>query len=130
MPKLSCRYLPCACTLACLLLSCAWTTPLRAQQYSPEYNACHSRAKNVVQEGVCDQAELGKQDDRLNKAYKQVMLQLASDPAKQTALRNEERTWLKRRDYECKINGATIDDGCLMRQTAERADLLEKQINF
>ncbi|MGI4755758.1 MAG: lysozyme inhibitor LprI family protein [Janthinobacterium lividum] len=86
--------------------------------------------KNLVQEGVCDQSELGKQDDRLNKAYKQLMSQYASDPARQASLRTEERTWLKKRDYNCKINGTTIDDGCLMTQTAQRADTLEKQIKF
>ncbi len=112
------------------LVALAPATPALAQQYSATYAACHARAKNPVQETVCDQSELGKQDDRLNKAYKQVMSQYAGDPAKQTALRNEERTWLKKRDYDCKINGTTIDDECLMRQTAQRADLLEKQVKF
>ncbi|MGI4757657.1 MAG: lysozyme inhibitor LprI family protein [Janthinobacterium lividum] len=112
-------------------LLAAATTPLTfAQQFSPEYLSCHARAKNLVQEGVCDQSELGKQDDRLNKAYKQLMSQYASDPARQASLRTEERTWLKKRDYNCKINGTTIDGGCLMTQTAQRADTLEKQIKF
>ena len=115
---------------ASLLMAALAPCVLVAQQYTPEYNSCHARAKNLVQEGVCDQAELGKQDDRLNKAYKQVMSQYASDPAKQSALRTEERTWLKKRDYDCKINGTTIDDECLMRQTAQRADVLEKQVKF
>ena len=66
----------------------------------------------------------------MNKAYKQLMSQYATDPGRQASLRTEERTWLKKRDYDCKINGATIDDGCLMTQTAERADALEKQIKF
>ena len=98
--------------------------------YSAEYNSCMGRAHGTVQQGMCAQTELSAQDARLNKAYQQVMHQYASDPAKQTALRTEERSWLKKRDYQCKVDGNTIDNGCLMQQTAARADALEGQIKF
>ena len=98
--------------------------------YSAEYNNCMGRAHGTVQQGMCAQSELTTQDARLNKAYQQLMHQYASDPAKQGALRTEERSWLKKRDYQCKVDGNTIDNGCLMQQTAARADVLEGQIRF
>jgi uncharacterized protein YecT (DUF1311 family) len=98
---------------------------------SQEFAACEARAgTNTVQSGICAQREMATQDARLNKAYQQVMQQLARDPAKKIALRDEERSWLKQRDYECKVDGQTIDSGCLVRKTAARADVLENQIRF
>ena len=97
--------------------------PAARAQYSADYDACSARAKsNTVQIGMCAQQELGKQDARLNKAYQALMTQLAADPAKKTELRDSERSWLKQRDYSCKIDGDTIDNDCLMRKTAMRAD--------
>ncbi len=81
---------------------------------------------NTVQNGMCSQQELGKQDARLNKAYQALMAQY-KEPAKKLELRDGERSWLKQRDYSCKIDGNTVDDGCLMEKTAARADELEKQ---
>lgn len=98
---------------------------------SQRYLACQSRAQgNTVQEGICAQTEIAAQDARLNKADQQVMRQLASKPQQRTALRNAERSWLKRRDYECKIDQETIDTGCLVTKTAERANELESQVRF
>jgi uncharacterized protein YecT (DUF1311 family) len=101
------------------------------QGLSQRYAACHARASgNTVQEGICAQSEMASQDARLNKAYQQVMHQLATDPTKQMALRTEERSWLKERDYQCKVDGQTIDDSCLVAKTAIRANELESQIRF
>ncbi len=98
---------------------------------SAGYEACRTRAHgSTVQLGVCAQAELAKQDARLNKAYQQVMHQLAHTPERQAALRDEERSWIKQRDYECKIDGDTIDNSCLVNKTTDRADTLERQIHF
>ena len=99
--------------------------------FSDKYVACHARAHgNTVQDGICAQSEMASQDARLNKAYQQVMQQLANDPGKKTTLRDEQRSWLKKRDYDCKVDGNTIDDGCLMTKTATRANELEKMIHF
>ena len=89
------------------------------------------RAHNsTVQQGMCEMKELTNQDARLNKAYQQLMQQYAGHDDKKTALRTEERSWLKKRDYDCKVDHETIDDSCLVKKTAERADELEKQIKF
>ncbi|GAM02461.1 MULTISPECIES: lysozyme inhibitor LprI family protein [Sphingomonas] len=98
---------------------------------SPAYINCMNRAGgNIVQTGVCTQREAAVQDDRLNKAYQQVMRQLASRPAVKTALRDQQRRWIRERDYSCKINGDTIDTGCIVTKTALRADQLERQVRF
>ena len=98
---------------------------------SDRYTACQARARgNTVQGGICAQTEMASQDARLNKAYQQVMRQLASQPAQRIALRDEQRSWLKARDYECKIDGETIDTACLVTKTATRANELERKIRF
>ena len=98
---------------------------------SAKYRACQARAEgNTVQIGICAQAEMASQDARLNKAYQQVMRQLASKNAERLALRSEQRSWLKARDYECKVDQETINNSCLVAKTAVRADELESMIRF
>ncbi len=73
---------------------------------------------------------MAAQDARLNKAYQQVMGQLATDPSKKDALRSEQRSWLKKRDYDCKLDHQTINSSCIVGKTAARANELEKMIRF
>lgn len=110
-------------------------TPVSAQEITPglsdRYTGCVARAgRNTVQSGLCAQSELAAQDARLNKSYQQVMRQLASQPARRTALRNAQRSWLRARDYACKIDQDTIDNTCLVTRTAARANELESRIRF
>jgi len=98
---------------------------------SREYETCMSRAgSNTVQSGMCAQKEITAQDGRLNKAYKQVMQQLASNPARRNALRDRQRSWIKARDYACNIDGGTFDMNCVVERTASRADTLEGMVRF
>ncbi len=98
---------------------------------SAKYRACQSRAGgNTVQSGMCAQTEMASQDARLNKAYQQVMRQLANKPDLRNSLRNEQRSWLKARDYDCKVDSETINNSCLVAKTAVRADELETKIRF
>ncbi|WP_207105762.1 lysozyme inhibitor LprI family protein [Sphingomonas sp. CFBP 8760] len=98
---------------------------------SDRYTACASRAgTNTVQQGICAQSEIAAQDARLNKAYQQVMRQLAKTPDKRLALRTAQRSWLKARDYECKIDQETINSTCLVMKTATRANELESMVRF
>jgi uncharacterized protein YecT (DUF1311 family) len=120
-----------AAILACGYASAVLAQPPEPQGLSDKYLACHARAKsNTVQDGLCAQVEMSAQDARLNKAYQQVMHQLDNDPPKKTTLRDEQRSWLKKRDYDCKVDGNTIDDGCLVTKTAIRANELEKMVRF
>ncbi len=108
--------------------------PVAAQDssnLSAAFKSCAARAgSNTVQVNMCAQREVAAQDDRLNKAYQRVMRQLANDPGAKTRLRDEERRWIAERDYSCKINGTTIDSGCVVLKTAARADVLESQVRF
>ena len=105
--------------------------PSMSSHLSPAFMACLGRAgQNTVQRSVCAEREVGAQDDRLNKAYQQVMHQLANDPAGHTKLRDEERSWIKERDYTCKVNGDTVDSACVVMKTAVRADDLEARVHF
>ena len=124
----------CPAFAALALVAAAAAAPAMAQDspnLSAKFMTCYARAgSSIVQRGVCSQAEVGKQDDRLNKAYQQVMGQMSHDPAAKAALRTQERAWIKERDYSCKINSETIDDGCVVMKTASRADELESRIHF
>ena len=113
------------------LIAAALAIPVAHAQYSQQYNDCMARTHGAtVQQGMCAQAELTKQDDRLNKAYQQVMGQFPQGAPQRIQLRDEERSWLKKRDYDCKLNGDTIDNGCLLDKTKARADELEKRIHY
>ena len=98
---------------------------------SSEYEACMARAgTKIVQTGMCAQKEIGAQDGRLNKAYRQIMQQFQTNPARRMALRDPQRAWLKARDYACDIDGGTFDMNCVVERTAKRADELERMIRF
>ena len=117
-----------------LAVTAVAATPAAAQtspNLSSTFTGCISRAgHNTVQRNICAQREVGSQDDRLNKAYQRVMRQLASDPAKKLALRQQERRWITERDYTCKVNDNTVDNSCVVMKTAARADELESQVKF
>lgn len=46
------------------------------------------------------------------------------------ARRAEQRSWLKARDYECKVDQETINSSCLVAKTANRANELDGMIRF
>lgn len=80
----------------------------------------------------CYDIELSVQDGRLNQAYKMVMQRLPAP--RKTALRNEERAWIKRRDALCQRHaapeaGGTMYDvmlsSCLVDETIKRTIALE-----
>ena len=122
----------CACSITLAQRTFAQPTTVQSPRgLSPAYGACLTRARsNTVQLAMCEQTEMAAQDARLNKAYQQVMSQLAKDPSRQTALRNEQRSWLKERDYGCKVDDQTVDSSCVVGKTASRANELERMIRF
>jgi uncharacterized protein YecT (DUF1311 family) len=68
-------------------------------------------------------------DDRLNKAFTELLRQ--SDAEHARGLRLEERRWIKKRDYDCKVNDmGTVDNNCMLNQTSSRADELQGQLKF
>lgn len=133
IPRLTAAAVTLACCTA-LLAQPAFSQPTAVQSphgLSAEYAQCLERARrNTVQLAMCEQTEMAAQDARLNKAYQQVMGQLATDPSKKDALRSEQRSWLKKRDYDCKLDHQTINSSCIVGKTAARANELEKMIRF
>nr|WP_176704568.1 lysozyme inhibitor LprI family protein [Pseudomonas sp.]QDK64895.1 hypothetical protein pA62H2_p45 [Pseudomonas sp.] len=100
--------------------------------YSPVYTACVSSAGGVTSNlSDCGDAELAKQDARLNKAYKFAMTVLPAENKRK--LRDAQVLWVKFRDADCGMNysltGGTMDilngSGCELSMTRERADSLE-----
>ena len=100
--------------------------------YSAEYSACLDKSGGVTMNVLdCISAETARQDDRLNKAYKEIMGEL--DPARKKQLRNVQRLWIKYRDANCGFyadpdGGSTARinaNDCFLIETAERAKELE-----
>lgn len=123
-----------AILIGAMIAGTAFAAPASAQtspNLSAAFQGCLARARgNTVQSNLCAQRESSAQDDRLNKAYQRVMRQLGNDPRAKAALRTEERRWIAERDYKCKVNGDTMDSGCVVFRTAARADALERRIRF
>jgi uncharacterized protein YecT (DUF1311 family) len=119
---------PTRCLPLALLLS-ASLPGMAAAELSETYRQCMTAANNkTVQVNICIQQETARQDARLNKAYQALMKQL--DKPAQTKLRDEERRWIKKRDYDCNLGDSTTDVDCVLTRTDQRADELEKQLKF
>jgi uncharacterized protein YecT (DUF1311 family) len=118
-------------------------TPASAQtakqieaRYSRDYNRCLNSgdAANGATYAMreCNSAEIGRQDVRLNQAYKMVMARLNA-PQKKT-LRMSERTWILERDAQCRREAAEAEGGtlqpilyggCILNETIKRTMWLE-----
>jgi len=68
-------------------------------------------------------AQLGQEDARLNRAYQLRVAQLRNNPGKLTELRRQETDWITERDQKCGKDAA-----CLAKATKERADYLEQLV--
>jgi uncharacterized protein YecT (DUF1311 family) len=124
-----------------ITLGLAWalatvTLPLAAHaqeaQLTKQFSACMDKADGVTQHMVeCIDAEIKRQDARLNKAYKALVADL--NPERKKQLLQAQRAWLKFRDTNCAFyydpEGGTIARvqavDCLMTMTANRATELE-----
>lgn len=117
-------------------LAAATTMPLavHAQEINltKQFSVCMDKADGVTQHMVeCIDAEIKRQDARLNKAYKAVVADL--NPERKKQLLEAQRAWLKFRDTNCAFyydpDGGTIARvqavDCLMTMTASRAKELE-----
>lgn len=129
-------------TLFALALAAALLAPPAAAASSidveKEYSATYTRCLRTgdAARGVtpamagCINAELARQDKRLNTAYAGAMARLS--PKAKTNLRTVQRAWIKTRDAECSANltGGTIDfierPSCHLNLTIERAVELER----
>lgn len=124
-----------------ITLGLAWalaatTMPLAAHaqevKLTKQFGVCMDKADGVTQHMVeCIDAEIKRQDARLNKAYKALVADL--NPERKKQLLEAQRAWLKFRDTNCAFyydpEGGTIARvlavDCLMTMTASRATELE-----
>ena len=100
---------------------------------SKQFSTCIDDSGGVTVEMLnCSAAEIELQDTRLNKAYKEVMVQLSQSRKKQ--LKDAQRAWIKFRDANCKFYADAEGGGsmvglnssdCIMSTTASRAIELE-----
>ena len=117
-------------------LAAATTMPLavHAQEINltKQFSVCMDKADGVTQNMVeCIDAEIKRQDARLNKAYKALVADL--NPERKKQLLEAQRAWLKFRDTNCAFyfdpEGGTIARvqavDCMMTMTASRAKELE-----
>ncbi|QWP79467.1 DUF1311 domain-containing protein [Lysobacter sp. K5869] len=81
----------------------------------------------------CIDAEYAYQDRRLNEVYRRLIARLSK--AEAARLRERQRAWIKQRDRDCDAGaspgqGQSLDaDGCLVRETAERAAQLQVRLD-
>ncbi len=119
--------------------SSAWAVQQTGPQYSRAYNQC----MKAVEEGdylpvqgdyatlECIDAEIGRQDARLNQAYKMVMTRLT--PPQKQKLRESERAWIRSKERVCleRMEGdGTMDRvffaSCILQKTVQRTRYLEQ----
>jgi len=99
---------------------------------SKPFSACMDHSGGVTAEMLdCIGAETKRQDARLNRAYKEAMLQLPL--ARKNQLRDAQRAWIKYRDANCDFyadpDGGTLatvsSSDCFLSATASRAKEIE-----
>ncbi len=107
------------------------TAVLAEPEYSKAFDSCMDGSGGVTVKMLeCVDAEIKKQDKKLNENYKTLMTAL--NASRKNGLKNAQRLWIKYRDANCHFyydpDGGTIQSilssDCLLRMTAERADEL------
>ena len=105
----------------------------RRPQFSAEFDICMEKSGGVtVDARACANAELKRQDQRLNKAYAQ--LGKAADDGVKAKMKDAQRGWIQFRDAECVLRGEIeegtlrelVVDSCHLRFTEQRANELDQ----
>ena len=116
--------------------------PAAAGDLTPQYDKCVQASTANEQYSACGQAEIDRQDKRLNADWAKIA-KCVADPAdkdEKQKLLDEQRLWLKFRDASCGFYNATDANGgavfgregqvlsypaCVAKIVAERANYLE-----
>lgn len=103
---------------------------------SPQLSACMKQSGGVTADmRACLADEYRRLDRDLNVTYKSVMRQLT--PRQRTRLKESQRAWIWRRDYDCKAlvkakpyaggtAGDLVYDDCRLQKVRERTAWLKK----
>ena len=116
-----------------LVTGAATSADTASPRYSPALQQCleDRPASTTPGQVACVEAEVLRQDARLNRAYRSAMARLA--PPQQARLRTARRAWIGFRDADCATRSdpawgtlSQVDAAfCRLELTAERADHLE-----
>ncbi|QWT20161.1 DUF1311 domain-containing protein [Bacillus sp. NP157] len=125
--------------LACLSLTCWAQDPNEPTDVDEQsrylglrhsLDTCIDQSQSVMPTLIaCVDTEFAYQDKRLNRIYARLMKSLSPDA--RTALRDEERAWIKFKQTTCAVpdvpgQGQILDAAsCSMMETARRARALE-----
>lgn len=102
--------------LASALVAVAAFAPARAGELTPQYDKCVQSVSANQQYAACGQAEIDRQDKRLNDQWAKIA-KCVSDPNEKDEkqkLLDEQRLWLKLRDASCGFYNATDANGALL----------------
>lgn len=109
------------------------SAPLPAAELSQEFALCMDAGDGSTAGMLeCIGAEYERQDQRLNRVYRQLMSQLGAE--RQQALKTAQRLWLQFSEANCAFyddpDGGTsarlAANDCALRMRAERADELQR----
>lgn len=122
---------------AVLAIACfSFSVQAEENIYSKRYTNCMNKAGGVtVEVHDCIGEESTRQDQKLNKAYKNLISQISVERRKE--LLTAQRLWIKYRDANCDFYAdpdggsmAGLNAGfCTLETTARRAQELEKLAN-
>ena len=108
--------------------------PAAADMFGPDYKPCSDQPSTLAIVD-CVQAKTKLWDQRLNKAYMDLMHRI--DTAQQGPLKAAQRLWVQYRDANCGFYGSQEGSirqiqaaECLRAMTQERALELEKAMKF
>ncbi len=85
-----------------------------------------NRNGNQMELNACAEQDFKASDARLNERYKALMGSLS--PAAQTALRTEQRAWLKQRDPTCRKRIAGLGSLAPLEYSACQQELTDKRV--
>ena len=99
------------------------------KRFTGQFNQCVRKPElDPLAKGNCQSQEYLRQDRALNFAYRQAMQKLKPD--QRLALRDAERTWIKRVSVYCDQpdfqTADGTDSGCMISETIRRTIWLEK----
>ena len=112
---------------ACSLVALA---SFHAGAQSAAYKSCLAHANgDSNQRFACNQAEMQRQDKRVDTDYRQLQMRAQHDPQKQADIRTDQRDWLQHRDFACSKPDQSEKLPCIIRETAAKADQLDARLH-
>ena len=118
-----------------LIVCCVLLSASAAQGQSPEYQACVAGKKANVDFGQCGDAEIKRQEARLNAAWKEAFACFDGEnmAAAKKSFLDEQRLWVKWKDASCGFysDGQAFGrEGQVLSYPACRAGVIQQRTQF